>query len=76
MGKEGDFFQINLMLGYLKRHKSGITSAKAMEELGIIQAPNVIKRLRAMGHDIESVPMSGKNRFGRDVHFVRWVLKK
>lgn len=65
--------QEQLVLEYLKEHKT-ITSKQAFEHLGIIQAPKRIFNLKKMGYNIVTTPCSGKNRFGKVVHFVKWAL--
>ena len=61
------------VLIYLKTNGS-ITALDAMRDLGIIDLAGRVRDLRAMGHDIKSLPMTVKNRFGEPCRIVRYTL--
>lgn len=44
------------LLTYLKGHK-GVNRYQAMQNLHILNLPEVVRKLRSHGHDIESVTM-------------------
>jgi len=66
--------QKELVLGYLLKHKKGITSLEAQRLFGIMQMPKRIFDLRKEGWEIDSRPEAGKNRFGDPVFYVRYIL--
>lgn len=68
--------QHELVLDYLLEHKEGITSLDAFNLFGIIQMPKRIFNLRNMGYGIVSINEVGKNRYGVEVHYVRYILKE
>lgn len=69
--------QEQMVLEWLRSHKDcGITSHIALEELGIIQLPARIYRLRRRGHIIRTVPFTGRNKFGKEVKFLRYFLEE
>lgn len=70
-----DLTQEEMVLGYLKKHKNGMTSKDAYELFGIMQMPKRILTLRRMGYEIESTPKQGLNRFGKKVNFVVYTLE-
>lgn len=64
-----------VVLEYLKKHKSGLTSVKAELDLGVRQLQRHVFDLRMKGYEIDSVPEHGKNKDGKDVRYVRYVLR-
>lgn len=65
--------QENRVHRYLLEHHS-VTRAVAMNELGVANLPEVIRRLRNRGIDIESLKIDGINRFGEEVTYVCYVM--
>lgn len=63
------------VLDYLKAHKEGMTSLDAFNLYGILQMPKRIFILRNMGYKIVSIGETGKNRFGEEVRYTRYVLQ-
>ena len=61
------------VLIYLKTNGS-ITALDAVKDLGIIDLAGRVRDLRAMGHEIKSVPETVKNRFGEPCRIVRYTL--
>ena len=66
--------QHEMVLAYLKVHKEGITSLDAFNLFGILQMPKRIWILKKLGYKIITKPESGVNRFGQEVHYVRYFL--
>lgn len=56
------------VLDYLRTFGS-ITSKEAAKELGVMQLPARIYRLRHRGHAISMETVSGENRYGDAVHY-------
>ena len=52
-----------------------IDSWTAITEYGNTRLSAYILMLRKDGYNIESETMTGKNRFGENTHFTRYVLK-
>lgn len=59
---------------HLRQHK-GITSYEAYSLYGITRISAIIFNLRKKGMNIESVWQQGKNRYGKDVRYVRYELR-
>lgn len=74
--KGNEMWNSDRVLEWLRKRKDGLTSMVAMEELGIVQLPVVVLKLRRMGHCIRSVPLRGKNRYGQEVRYVKYVLEE
>lgn len=66
--------QNNLLLEYLKHH-GGITAAQAMTDLGIGRLSARVYDLRAEGYDIRLTIKSGRNRYGKAVHYGEYRLE-
>tara|TARA_R110000824_G_scaffold218869_5_gene405610 strand:- start:9476 stop:9727 length:252 start_codon:yes stop_codon:yes gene_type:complete len=67
--------QKNIILEYLKKNKS-ITSWEAIQNFHITRVADVILRLRADGHNIETERINGKNsRTLKKVQYARYVYK-
>lgn len=62
----------------LDRLKKGqrVTSLDAYNLMGITQLGARIFELRAQGYPIESVKVTGKNRFGETIHYCEYKLAK
>ena len=67
--------QEDMVLGYLMEHESGMTSLIAFECFGIMQMPKRIFNLKKRGYRISATPKTGKNRFGKAVHYVVYKLE-
>lgn len=65
--------QRTLVLNYMRQFGS-ITSKDAGEDLGIIDLPKRISELRSSGVDIIGTMEHGKNRYGKNVHWMRYQL--
>lgn len=61
------------VLDWMKR-KGEITSAIAYDELGIIQLPKRIWKLKRMGYTIKTEWREGKNRYKEKVRFCAYSL--
>jgi len=68
--------QTNLIVKYMRTHKSGITSMQAIEMYGATRLASIIHSLRRRGYDIATVMEEGKNRYGGRVSYARYVLKE
>ena len=62
-------------MAYLAEHGS-ITPADAYRELGIPAVMRRIHDLRKRGVEIDTVSETGKNRFGEQCTYARYVLKQ
>lgn len=62
------------ILRHLKIY-GNITSWEAITQYGNSRLSGTIYLLRKDGYNIESETMTGKNRFGENTHFTRYVLK-
>ena len=69
-----DMKQHEMVLEYLKSHKKGMTSLDAFNLFGIMQMPKRIWILKKMGYNIQKKTETGKNRFGKPVHYTRYTL--
>lgn len=54
----------------------GITRAEALTQLGISNLPAVINELRKLNYTIDTVIVSGKNRYGQHITYAKYVLKE
>ena len=66
--------QANLILDYLKRNGS-ITATQAVYDLGITRLSARVYDLRAEGYDIRLTIKSGRNRYGKAVHYGEYRLE-
>lgn len=66
---------MELILNHWRKYRS-ITSLDAIKEYGITRLSAVIYDLRHNGIEIQSVPETVVNRYGRDCHIVRYVLMR
>ena len=57
-------------------NKSGLTSLEAIQEYGITRISDRIYTLRKKGYNIESIPITARNRYNKIVRFVRYELQK
>lgn len=64
--------QYEIMLDYMKQNGS-ITGMESYD-IGVMNYKARISELRQMGYDIESVPETGTNRYGRKINYTRYVL--
>lgn len=64
--------QYEIMLDYMKQNGS-ITGMESYD-IGVMNYKARISELRRMGYDIESVPETGINRYGRKINYTRYVL--
>lgn len=71
----GDLTQEDMVLGYLMKHKEGMTSKMAYDKFGIMQMPKRILTLRRKGYAIKSTPKTVKNRWGKNCHIVVYTLE-
>lgn len=62
------------VLRWLNEYGS-ITQLQAFEQFACFRLSAVIFLLRKDGYNIESETMTGKNRFGENTHFTRYVFK-
>lgn len=67
--------QCQLILHHLKTYGS-ISPLEAISEYGIQRLAARISNLRDMGYIIESEIKTGKNRYGKPVHFAVYRLKE
>ena len=66
--------QCEMVINYIKTYGS-ITTMDAFMELGITRLASRIHDLRMDGYPIEGEPVTGHNRFGKPVHFMKYRLK-
>ena len=66
--------QEKVILNHLKRYGS-ITNWDAIMQYGITRNPEMIRRLKKRGYEIESKRIT-KKRGNRTVYYVEYVLKK
>lgn len=62
------------ILEYMRRY-NGITSRDAFKHFGITRLSARIKELRDTGYVINTVMITGKNRYDEDVRYGVYVLK-
>ena len=68
--------QCQRVLKYIRDFGS-VTRAEAMSELGIANLPAVIDILRnKQGHDIETLEIKAKNRYGQNITYAQYVFGK
>ena len=65
--------QFERILKYLEEHKT-ITTAQAMNELGIYRLASRINDLRRRGYSIKKETVKGTNRYGETVRFAQYSL--
>lgn len=63
--------QIQRITRYIEDNGS-ITSAEAMEELGVMRLASRINDMKKLGIQIESRTVKGHNRYGDPVSFTRY----
>ena len=61
------------VIDYLKKNGS-ITSIDAVMHLGIMDLPKRISNLIREGTDINKEWEKGKNRYGENIHYMRYTL--
>ncbi len=66
--------QHEMVLSYLQSHSEGMTSLDAFNLYGIMQMPKRIWILKRLGYKIDTKTESGRNRFGKLVHYTRYTL--
>jgi len=66
--------QCKRILKYIES-KGSITSAEAMDDLGIFRLASRIHDLKNLGFPIVSVFESGENRYGEPTHYKRYSLE-
>jgi len=66
--------QKELLLEYLRQHKS-VSKTSALSKIGISHLAEIVRRLRVDGHDIETVFIKKKNRYGKNVKYARYILR-
>lgn len=71
MAKE--FTQKDRVLAYI-RSEGSITALEAVRELGILQLSARLVELERAGYVFLKTKEKSKNRFGEDVHYVRYSL--
>lgn len=62
------------IINYIK-HFGSITTMEAFTDLGITRLASRIHDLTEEGFEFHRETVSGKNRFGETVHFVRYSLR-
>lgn len=68
--------KIEMVSDHLKKFGS-ITPSEAREKYGSDRLSSIINKLRDRGMNIRTELVSGKDRFGNDVHFAKyWYFKK
>ena len=70
-----DLTQTDMILMHLKE-RNGITIWEAIKEYGCTRLSAKIYLLRKRGYNIENEIVYSKNRYGKTVHYVRYVLKE
>ena len=66
--------QNDLVIDYIREYGS-ITTLEAFRDLGITRLASRIHDLKKAGHEFERETISGRNRFGAKVHFMKYTLK-
>ena len=66
--------QCDKILKYLKRNKSGITQAMAVELISCYRLSARIHDIREMGYDIRTIQETKKNAEGNTVNYARYIL--
>lgn len=67
--------QHTAVLEWLKS-KGSISSLEAFKELGVTRLSAIVFDLRAKGHDVETVMVEGRDRFGHKTRFARYYLRE
>lgn len=62
------------VLNHLQAYGS-ITPMEAMQRYGVMRLGARVWDLRAAGHPIRRVMVTGKNRFGEPIHYARYEMK-
>ncbi len=65
--------QCNMILEHM-RTIGAITRADAFELYGCANLPARITDLRQSGHRIQTIMTEGKNRYGKAIHYARYIL--
>ena len=65
--------QCEMILDYMKRYKT-ITPVDAMREFTCMRLAARIADLEKQGYAIKHIPMSSKNIYGKNVHFMSYEL--
>ena len=63
------------VLAYLRSHEF-LTGATALEELRVYRLSEVVRRLRAIGYDIETVRNTEPNADGEVIPYGKYHLKE
>ena len=71
----GKVTQRERVLQYV-RSVGSITAFEAVKELGILQLSARLVELEERGYVFNKTREKAKNRFGEDVHYVRYSLKE
>lgn len=66
--------QEEAILKYLQTHKKGLTNKEADEKFGATRLGGVVHNLRKKGHDIRTVDVKGKTRYGTMAKFARYKM--
>ncbi len=54
---------------------AGISSMEAIKQFGATRLSAIIFNLRKRGHDIETVMVDGRDRFGNPTRYARYYLR-
>ena len=65
----------NAVLQWLQTHAS-ISSMDAINNFGATRLSAMIFNLRKRGHNIETVMVDGRDRFGNPMRFARYYLRE
>ncbi len=65
----------NLVSGYMRLHKTGITSLEALEMFGALRLSSIIHKLREEGMDIVTVMIDLSDRWGNPIKIARYVYR-
>ena len=65
--------QKEMIINYIKKYGS-ITPLEAMKELGVMRLASRINELKKQGYLIKSETTYCKNRFGKKIHFSKYML--
>lgn len=66
--------QQDMILNHIRTY-GGITSQEAFKKYGVTRLSDVVYKLKRRGFVIEPETIKSTNRYGKKVHFARYVLR-
>ena len=73
--RSGNMSQCEKIIRYMKDFGS-ITTMQAFQDLGITRLSGRIYDLKALGYQIRTETVAGRNRYGEKVHYFKYSLEE